>query len=73
MVLSIISALFCLPLLVFAGIGYGDGRWNRYRPVNSRIVYGIQLLIGLLQGVVAIGNPNKTVFFQPPGVAVVIF
>jgi len=54
MVLSIISALFCLPLLVFAGIGYGDGRWNRYRPVNSRIVYGIQLLIGLLQGVVAI-------------------
>merc|ERR1712241_1308729 len=53
MVLSIISALFCLPLLVFAGIGFGEGRWRGNRS-ESRIFYGIQLLIGLLQGVVAI-------------------
>ena len=54
MVLSIVSALFALPLIVFAGIGFGDSRRGRSRNFLSMIFYGIQLLIGLLQGVVAI-------------------
>ena len=55
MVLSIVSALFALPLIIFAGIGFGDSlRRGRSRNFLSMIFYGIQLLIGLLQGVVAI-------------------
>jgi hypothetical protein len=54
MVLSIVSALFALPLIVFAGIGFGDSRRGRSRNFLALIFYGIQLLIGLLQGVVAI-------------------
>jgi len=52
MVLSIISVLFVLPLLVFAGIGFGGG--GRRRSSFSIICYGIQIVVGLLQGVVAI-------------------
>merc|ERR1712008_374335 len=51
MVLSIFSVL---PLIIFAGIGFGDSRRGRSRNFLSMIFYGIQLLIGLLQGVVAI-------------------
>jgi len=56
MVWSIISALFCLPLIVISGIGFGEGRYG-YRSGQrgySNVFYGLQLLIGLLQGVVAI-------------------
>jgi hypothetical protein len=51
MVLNIISVLFVLPLLVFAGIGFGGHRRNN---TFSIMCYGIQIVIGLLQGVVAI-------------------
>jgi len=51
MVLNIISVLFVLPLLVFAGIGFGGHRRNN---TFSILCYGIQIVIGLLQGVVAI-------------------
>jgi len=59
MVLSIISALFSLPLIVLSGIGFGDGRRYRYGYSSGddsvyRSFYGLQLLIGLLQGVVTI-------------------
>lgn len=55
MVMSIISTLFVLPLLVFAGIGFGQGGGRRSRSNGFSVVcYGIQLLVGLLQGVVAI-------------------
>jgi len=58
MVLSIISALFSLPLIVLSGIGFGDGRRYRYGYSSGedsiRSFYGLQLLIALLQGVVAI-------------------
>jgi len=54
MVLSIISALFALPLLAFAGIGFGASRRGRSRSHVSMVFYGMQILIGLLQGVVAI-------------------
>ena len=54
MVLSIVSALFALPLIIFAGIGFGDSRRGRNRNFWQMIFYGMQLLIGLLQGVVAI-------------------
>ena len=47
MVLSIISALFCIPLIVFAGIGFADAY------VVPRIFYAVQILIALVQGVVA--------------------
>merc|ERR1712107_512140 len=47
------GALFALPLLVLAGIGFGDSR-GRSRSHVSMVFYGMQLLIGLLQGVVAI-------------------
>ena len=48
MVLSIISALFCIPLIVFAGIGFADAY------VVPRIFYAVQILIALVQLVVAI-------------------
>jgi len=51
MVMSIISAIFALPLLVFAGIGFGGGRRSNG---FSIVCYGIQIIVGLLQGVVAI-------------------
>ena len=51
LVLSIVSALFAFPLIVFAGIGFD---LSRGKNVFALIFYGIQLLIGLLQGVVAI-------------------
>jgi len=51
MVLSIVSAMFALPLLVFAGIGFGGGRRSNGFSVAC---YGIQILVGLLQGVVAL-------------------
>merc|ERR1712038_149282 len=53
MVLSIISALFSLPLIVLSGIGFGEGRGYRYSygHISFRSFYGLQLLIGLLQGV----------------------
>ena len=54
MALSIVSALFALPLIVFAGIGFGESRRSRNQNFLALIFYGIQLLIGLLQGVVAI-------------------
>ena len=53
MALSIVSALFALPLIVFAGIGFGESRRNGKQNFLALIFYGIQLLIGLLQGVVA--------------------
>merc|ERR1712008_235609 len=54
MALSIVSALFALPLIVFAGIGFGESRRTGNQNFLALIFYGIQLLIGLLQGVVAI-------------------
>jgi hypothetical protein len=39
------------PLLVFAGIGFGGGRRSNG---FSIVCYGIQIIVGLLQGVVAI-------------------
>jgi len=51
MILSIISTLFVLPLLVFAGIGFGERRRSNYFSITC---YGIQMLVGLLQGVIAI-------------------
>ena len=51
MVMSIISAIFALPLLVFAGIGFGGGRRSNG---FSIVCYGVQIIVGLLQGVVAI-------------------
>jgi len=51
MVMSIISAIFALPLLVFAGIGFGGGRRSND---FSIVCYGVQIIVGLLQGVVAI-------------------
>merc|ERR1712001_233061 len=54
MVLSIISGLFCLPMIVLSAIGFGDQYRYRYSDGSVRSFYGLQLLIGLLQGVVAI-------------------
>jgi len=66
MVLSIIASLFAIPLIVISGIGIGESeRWERRSRWNDdddsdsqydlmRILYSIQLLTGLLQGVVAI-------------------
>merc|ERR1712170_89841 len=51
MVMIIISAIFALPLLVFAGIGFGGGRRSND---FSIVCYGVQIIVGLLQGVVAI-------------------
>ena len=51
MVLSIVSALFALTLMVFGSLGLVDGlSWD----VLTNLFYGIQIFIGLLQGVVAI-------------------
>merc|ERR1719270_3000772 len=52
--MSIISAIFALPLLVFAGIGFGGERWRRNYNGFSIVCYGVQIIVGLLQGVVAI-------------------
>jgi len=61
MVLSIISAMFTLPLIVLSGIGYGEGRYyyrhmfeSSYADGSITSFYGFQLLIAFLQGVVAI-------------------
>ena len=56
MVLSIISAILALPLLLFSGIGFGQSRESYGREQNSlsMLLFGIQLLIGLLQAVVAL-------------------
>ena len=57
MVLSIISAILALPLLIFSGIGFGESRGEsggREQNSLSMFFYGIQLLVGLLQGVVAL-------------------
>jgi len=54
MVLSIISGLFCLPMIVLSAIGFGDQYRYRYTDGSVRSFYGLQLLIALLQGVVAI-------------------
>ena len=51
MALSIIASLFALPLIVFSGIGMGV---IGYHHVSCRFVCGIQLLMGLAQGIVAI-------------------
>ena len=51
MVMSIISALFAIPLIVFAGIGTGS--FSRHY-TGLRFVCGLQLLTGLAQGVVGI-------------------
>ena len=51
MALSIIASIFALPLIIFSGIGMGGG----YRDyVTCKFVFGIQLLTGLAQGIVAI-------------------
>jgi len=50
MVLSIIASLFAIPLIVISGIGIGSDRQYDF----MLILYNIQLLTGLLQGVVAI-------------------
>jgi len=52
MVLSIIASLFAIPLIVISGIGIGIGSDRQYDLM--RILCSIQLLTGLLQGVVAI-------------------
>merc|ERR1719270_3066322 len=52
--MSIISAIFALPLLVFAGIGIGFGGGRRNYNGFSIVCYGVQIIVGLLQGVVAI-------------------
>jgi len=51
MVLSIIASLFAIPLIVISGIGIGE---HRRQYDLMRILCSIQLLTGLLQGVVAI-------------------
>ena len=51
MALSIIASILALPLIIFSGIGMGGG----YRDyVTCKFVFGIQLLTGLAQGIVAI-------------------
>lgn len=59
MVLCIIATLFSLIFVIFAGIGFGQCRSYYYnnRDNNcpaSRVLHGIQLLIGLTEGVAAI-------------------
>merc|ERR1711923_131763 len=44
MVMSIISAIFALPLLVFAGIGFGGERWRRNYNGFSIVCYGVQII-----------------------------
>ena len=51
MVMSIISALFAIPLIVFAGIGTGS--FSRHY-TGLRFVCGLQMLTGLAQGIVGI-------------------
>ena len=52
MVLSIIASIFALILIVLSGIGMGVHRYS-YRS-SSRFLYGMELLIGLAEGIVAI-------------------
>jgi len=54
MVLSIIASLFAIPLIVISGFGIGDLERRNSKYDFMRILYSIQLLTGLLQGVVAI-------------------
>ena len=58
MVLSIISSLLCLPLIVFACIGFADNNYhsrNGYgRNATASFFFGIQILIALVQAVIAI-------------------
>ena len=51
MVLSIIASIFALILIVLSGIGMGYR--YRYRS-SSRFLFGMELLIGLAEGIVAI-------------------
>ena len=53
MVLSIIAALFVVPLMVFSGISVASPD-DRYSYRNAKFICGIQLLTGLAQGIVAI-------------------
>jgi len=49
MVLNIISSVFCLPLIIMASIGFAG-----YRCGFGKIAFGFQIIIALLQAVVAI-------------------
>ena len=54
MVLSIISSLLCLPLIVFACIGFADSRNGYGSNGTACFFFGIQILIALVQAVIAI-------------------
>merc|ERR1711860_353600 len=53
MVMSIISSLFAIPLIVFSGVGL-DWASNSYGNFLMVVLFGIQLLTALIQGVVAV-------------------
>eukprot|EP00093_Oithona_nana_P002854 02854.XXX_58499_57801_1 [CDS] Oithona nana genome sequencing. len=52
MVLSIIASIFALILIVVSGIGMG--RYSYRSRSSSRFLFGMELLIGLAEGIVAI-------------------
>ena len=52
MVLCIISSIFTLPLIVISGIGFGTSVNRSYQ--GYAVCFALQMLIGLLQAVVAI-------------------
>ena len=52
MVLCIISSMFTLPLIVYSGIGFGMSVNRSYQGYS--FCFALQMLIGLLQAVVAI-------------------
>ena len=52
MVLCIISSMFTLPLIVISGIGFGETVDRSYQ--GYAVCFALQMLIGLLQAVVAI-------------------
>ena len=53
MVLSIIASIFALILIVVSGIGMGF-RYSYRSRSSSRFLFGMELLIGLAEGIVAI-------------------
>ena len=52
MVLCIISSIFTLPLIVISGVGFGESVGRSYQGYS--FCFALQMLIGLLQAVVAI-------------------
>jgi len=54
MVMSIISSLFAIPLIVFSGVGLDWASNSNYGNFLMVVLFGIQLLTALIQGVVAV-------------------